>query len=302
MRWSGEASSPPRSSARRPRSACWACPYPEEVGGTGLDTLAYAITVEELSRVSGSVGIIVSAHTSLGCAPLFMSGTPEQQERFLRPLASGAKLGAYGLTEAGRGLRLARDADAGASRRRRVGAQRQQALHHQRRRGGDLHRHRRHGPKRGLGQDQRLHRRGGDAGLLHRPDGGEDGAPRQQHRRAPLRGLPHPGREPARRGGRRGSALPEDPRRRPDRDRRHGARPGPGRVRGGIGLCQGARAVRAADRLVPGDRLQDRRHGDPDRRGAPDGLPRRLAEGQRPAVLDRGGDGQALRQRGGDAR
>jgi butyryl-CoA dehydrogenase len=78
-------------------------PYPEEVGGTGLDSLAYAITIEELSRVSGSVGIIVSAHTSLGCAPIFMAGTPEQKERFLRPLASGAKLGAYGLTEAGAG-------------------------------------------------------------------------------------------------------------------------------------------------------------------------------------------------------
>ena len=78
-------------------------PYPEEVGGTGLDSLAYAITVEELSRVSGSVGIIVSAHTSLGCAPLFMAGTAEQKERYLRPLASGAKLGAYGLTEPGAG-------------------------------------------------------------------------------------------------------------------------------------------------------------------------------------------------------
>ena len=78
-------------------------PYPEEVGGTGLDSLAYAITVEELSRVSGSVGIIVSAHTSLGCAPLFMVGTDEQKERYLRPLASGAKLGAYGLTEPGAG-------------------------------------------------------------------------------------------------------------------------------------------------------------------------------------------------------
>jgi alkylation response protein AidB-like acyl-CoA dehydrogenase len=78
-------------------------PYPEQVGGTGLDSLAYAITVEELSRVSGSVGIIVSAHTSLGCAPLFMAGSAEQKERYLRPLASGAKLGAYGLTEPGAG-------------------------------------------------------------------------------------------------------------------------------------------------------------------------------------------------------
>lgn len=94
-------------------------PYPEEVGGTGLDSLAYAITIEELSRVSGSVGIIVSAHTSLGCAPLFMAGTAEQKERYLRPLASGAKLGAYGLTEPGAGsdsrgtrTRAHRDGDA----------------------------------------------------------------------------------------------------------------------------------------------------------------------------------------------
>jgi butyryl-CoA dehydrogenase len=74
-------------------------PYPEEVGGTGLDSLAYAITIEELSRASGSMGIIVSAHTSLGCNPIYLAGTPEQKERYLRPLASGAKLGAYGLTE-----------------------------------------------------------------------------------------------------------------------------------------------------------------------------------------------------------
>jgi butyryl-CoA dehydrogenase len=78
-------------------------PYPEAIGGTGLDSLAYAITIEELSRVSGSVGIIVSAHTSLGCAPQYTAGTQEQQERYLRPLASGEKLGAYGLTEPGAG-------------------------------------------------------------------------------------------------------------------------------------------------------------------------------------------------------
>jgi Acyl-CoA dehydrogenases len=78
-------------------------PYPQEVGGTGLDNQAYAITIEELSRVSGSVGIIVSAHTSLGCNPIYLAGTPEQKEKYLRPLASGEKLGAYGLTEPGAG-------------------------------------------------------------------------------------------------------------------------------------------------------------------------------------------------------
>ncbi len=78
-------------------------PYPTEVGGTGLDTLSYAITIEELARVSGSVAIIVSAHTSLGCFPLYAAGSDAQKERYLRPLASGAKLGAYGLTEPGAG-------------------------------------------------------------------------------------------------------------------------------------------------------------------------------------------------------
>ena len=74
-------------------------PYPEELGGTGLDSLAYAITVEELSRASGSVGIIVSAHTSLGCNPIYLAGTDAQKEKYLRPMASGAVIGAYGLTE-----------------------------------------------------------------------------------------------------------------------------------------------------------------------------------------------------------
>ncbi len=78
-------------------------PYPEEIGGTGLDSLAYAITVEELSRASGSVGIIVSAHTSLGCNPVWLAGTDEQKEKFLRPMASGEVIGAYGLTEPGAG-------------------------------------------------------------------------------------------------------------------------------------------------------------------------------------------------------
>src|SRR6188474_3856394 len=85
-------------------------PYPEEVGGSGLDALAYAITVEELSRASGSVGIIVSAHTSLGCNPVYLAGTDEQKQRYLVPMASGQVLGAYGLTEPGAG------SDAGGTR------------------------------------------------------------------------------------------------------------------------------------------------------------------------------------------
>jgi butyryl-CoA dehydrogenase len=78
-------------------------PFPEEEGGAGLDTLAYAIAVEEISRVWGSLGIIVAAHTSLGCNPLHLAGTDEQKQRFLVPMASGQVLGAYGLTEPGAG-------------------------------------------------------------------------------------------------------------------------------------------------------------------------------------------------------
>ncbi len=78
-------------------------PFPEEEGGAGLDTLAYAIAIEELSRVWGSLGIIVAAHTSLGCNPLHLAGTDEQKQKFLVPMASGQVLGAYGLTEPGAG-------------------------------------------------------------------------------------------------------------------------------------------------------------------------------------------------------
>ena len=74
-------------------------PIPEDEGGAGLDTLAYAIAIEEIGRVWGSLGLIVAAHTSLGCGPLHLAGTPEQQRRFLVPMASGEVIGAYGLTE-----------------------------------------------------------------------------------------------------------------------------------------------------------------------------------------------------------
>ncbi len=74
-------------------------PFPEEEGGAGLDTLAYAIAIEELARVWGSLAIIVAAHTSLGCNPLHLAGTEKQKQRFLVPMAQGSVLGAYGLTE-----------------------------------------------------------------------------------------------------------------------------------------------------------------------------------------------------------
>jgi alkylation response protein AidB-like acyl-CoA dehydrogenase len=74
-------------------------PIPEDEGGAGLDTLAYAIAVEEIGRVWGSLGLIVAAHTSLGCGPLHLAANADQKARYLVPMASGKVIGGYGLTE-----------------------------------------------------------------------------------------------------------------------------------------------------------------------------------------------------------
>lgn len=78
-------------------------PVPQELGGQGCDILTYAMCVEELSKVCGTTGVIVSAHTSLCVDPILTYGTPEQKEKYVRPLATGEKLGAFGLTEPGAG-------------------------------------------------------------------------------------------------------------------------------------------------------------------------------------------------------
>lgn len=74
-------------------------PYPTGYGGAGMDVLSYAIAVEELSRVDGGTGVILSAHTSLGSYPIAAFGTEEQKQKYLVPLAKGEKIGAFGLTE-----------------------------------------------------------------------------------------------------------------------------------------------------------------------------------------------------------
>ena len=239
-------------------------PYPEEIGGTGLDSLAYAITVEELSRASGSVGIIVSAHTSLGCNPIWMAGTDEQKERFLRPMASGEVIGAYGLTEP----------SAGSDSR------------------GTRTRARRDGDSWVINGGKRFITNAGVAGtyIVTAVTDREEGAAARsapsssrpirpgsasaawrrrwastlEHRRAHLRGLPGAGGEHARRrgegdklflktldGGRIGIAsMALDWRRPPTRRHRPIRRSG---------------ASSIAHRVVPGLRLQDRGHGDRDR-------------------------------------
>src|ERR1700757_4080229 len=74
-------------------------PFPEEYGGAGSDSLAYALAVEELTRVDSSVAITLCAHTSLGTQPLYLFGSEEQKQEWLPRLCSGERLGAFGLTE-----------------------------------------------------------------------------------------------------------------------------------------------------------------------------------------------------------
>lgn len=76
---------------------------PEELGGAGMDAVTYAIVIEELSRIDPSVGVVVSVNNSLVCYPLQKFGTPDQIERYLKPLAEGKLLGAFCLTEPGAG-------------------------------------------------------------------------------------------------------------------------------------------------------------------------------------------------------
>src|SRR6478752_3117169 len=92
-------------------------PFPEEFGGAGADNVSYAIVLEELARACASTAIIVSAHTSLATWPIFEFGTPEQRQKYVGRLASGAMLGAFALTEPGAGT----DAAAGTTTAELVG-------------------------------------------------------------------------------------------------------------------------------------------------------------------------------------
>lgn len=89
-------------------------PFPKEYGGAGSDHVSYAITVEELSRVCGTTGVICSAHTSLCGWPIWTYGTEAQKQKYLIPLNKGEKLGAFGLTEPNAGT------DAGATQTKAV--------------------------------------------------------------------------------------------------------------------------------------------------------------------------------------
>ena len=94
---------PEGTAAKMAKAGFLGIPIPKEYGGQGCDPLTYAMCVEELSKVCGTTGVIVSAHTSLCCDPILTYGTEEQKQKYLVPLAKGEKLGAFGLTEPGAG-------------------------------------------------------------------------------------------------------------------------------------------------------------------------------------------------------
>src|SRR2546428_439251 len=78
-------------------------PWPEELGGSGMDYLSYILVIHELAKVDASHAITVSAHTTLGTSPIVDFGTPEQKQRYVPLLATGTVLGGFGLTEPGPG-------------------------------------------------------------------------------------------------------------------------------------------------------------------------------------------------------
>ena len=78
-------------------------PVPKQYGGQGADVLTYIMAVEEIAKVCGTTAVVMSAHTSLCCTPILENGTEEQKMKYLPDLASGKKIGAFGLTEPGAG-------------------------------------------------------------------------------------------------------------------------------------------------------------------------------------------------------
>ena len=95
-----ETGEPPMENIKKmAKAGFFGVPFPKEYGGQGGDYLAYSMLVEELSKKCASTGVIVSAHTSLCCAPIYENGTEEQKKKYLPDLLSGKKLGAFGLTE-----------------------------------------------------------------------------------------------------------------------------------------------------------------------------------------------------------
>src|SRR5207302_2903160 len=108
--WDAEGKFPWENVKKMAELGLLGVPWPEDLGGAGLDTLSYMIVIEELAKVDASHGLTVSAHTTLGTSPIVRFGSEEQKRRFVPLLASGRVMGGFGLTEPSAG------SDAGGTR------------------------------------------------------------------------------------------------------------------------------------------------------------------------------------------
>jgi len=103
MKWDEAGEFPMQTVKELGRLGLLGVVFPAEYGGSGMGYVEYVIAIEELSRVDGSVGIIVAAHTSLGSNHIFLAGNEAQKRKYIPKLASGEFIGAWGLTEPGSG-------------------------------------------------------------------------------------------------------------------------------------------------------------------------------------------------------
>lgn len=209
--WDREHRFPKEAIAEMAEMGFFGMLVPEQWGGCDTGYLAYAMALEEVAAGDGACSTIMSVHNSVGCVPILTFGNDAQKERFLTPLASGAMLGAFALTEPQGRLRRQQPEHPGPSGRRSLRAQWLQAVHHLRaeRRGGDCVRGDR--PECRQARHQRLYR-------AHRLTGLQRGPGRGQARPACVRHLPDPfsrpagaGRQSSGRGGRRLQDRPGQP-------------------------------------------------------------------------------------------
>ena len=203
-------------------------PIAEEYGGMGGDYFALCLALEELARVDSSVAITLEAGVSLGAMPIYRFGTEEQKREWLPALAAGERARRVRPHRARRRLRRGRHPHHGPARRRRVGDQRLQGVHHQLRHRHHLGRHdhraHRRPRRRRPPRDLRDHRARGHAGLPGVAEVLQGRLERLGHPRAVLRRRARARGEPRRRARPRLRPVPLDPRRGPRRDRGAGHR------------------------------------------------------------------------------
>ena len=132
---------------------------PAEWGGAGTDYVSYALAMEEIAAGDAATACVMSGHNSVGCGPLVAYGTPEQKEKYLRPMARGECLSAFALTEPSGGSDAAALAHARGAARRGVCAERHEAVHHHRQERRCVPGVRQHRPGQGQARHHRVHRR-----------------------------------------------------------------------------------------------------------------------------------------------